>query len=261
MSKIEPLELKQSILREIDNCIIAVGSNRRIFPYSALEVRLLAHDQAAQGLLKSAFIDNNILETAILSHLRPPRCEQAEPRVKIVLTEAVEESQITKGFEIKYISKTTNLKDAEAYLEVLEGIANRKQIHLRYRETFIGRCELPSAKGSKVIRKNDLYFLDPRENSGRMSKELKASEKINQSVSRMHAHISYNEKYDSYHIYDDGSSKGTTLLRGGRGVAINIDRHIGKALENGDVLCFGKARVKFKLVKKGDLDAESEASD
>ena len=111
-----------------------------------------------------------------------------------------------------------------------------------------------------MIRKNDLYFLDPREYSGRMSKELKASERINQSVSRMHAHISYNEKHDSYHVHDDGSSKGTTLLRGGRGVAITIDQNIGKALENGDVLCFGKARVRFKLIKADDVDTESEAS-
>lgn len=250
MSKIEPLETKQAILGEIDAAIIAVGGGRRKFPYPIVEIRLFVSDDATRGVFRAAFIDNKILETSIHNHLQPPRCDAAEPVVKIVLIEASDESQASKGFEILFTSEIQRSKDTEAYLEVLEGLANRKQLHLQHQETFIGRCEQAEARGSKIIRKNDLYFLDAREFLGKVSKELKENAMLNQSVSRIHGHIKFNERDGCYYIYDDGSSKGTTLLRGGRGIAENVDRNIGKELKNGDIICFGKTKVKFKLVKK-----------
>jgi hypothetical protein len=257
MNRIEPLELKQAILQEIDGGIVAVGDNRRIFPYATVEVRLRAHDEAAKSLLRRALVDNGLLETAIHEHLQPPRCERAEPRVKVVFDAAAGGTDPARDFELRF-DAGGRAGDAEAYLEVLEGLANRRQIHLQHHETFIGRCEFPPAGGSRVARKNDLYFLDPREQQGRVAKELKENEEINQSVSRMHARIIYSEKRDSYYVYDDGSRSGTTLLRGGRGVATSVDQHAGKALESGDVLCFGKAKVRFKLVRKSRPSTDGE---
>jgi hypothetical protein len=260
MNKIEPLELKQAILRELDAGVVAVGGGKRIFPYAAVEVRLHAGDEAARVLLRAALVDNGLLETAVREHLCPPRCEQAEPRVKVTFTTPAGPPPPPGGFELIFDSGGPS-KGTEAYLEVLEGLANRRQILLQHRETYIGRTEFPPTKRAQVIRKNDLYFLDPREQSGRVSKELKANEGVNKSVSRMHAIIIYDEKDDRYYVYDDGSSKGTTLLRGGRGVAINVDPNVGKALESGDVLCFGKAKVKFKLVRKGDAGSGKKTPD
>ncbi len=255
MNKIEPLELKQGVIRKVDDGIVAVGGGRRIFPYTALEVRLYAGDEAAKGLLRAALVDGGLLETAIREHLSPPRCEPAAPRVRVTFAAAAGGTPPAEGFDLIF-DPGGHAKEAEAYLEVLEGLANRRQILLQHRETYIGRTEFPPTKTSQVIRKNDLYFLDPREQAGRVSKDLKASERVNQSVSRMHARIVYDEKDDSYYVYDDGSSKGTTLLRGGRGMAASVEPHVGKALESGDVICFGKAKVKFKLVKKAPTDKE-----
>jgi FHA domain len=260
MSNIEPLELKRAVISEIDDAIVAIGDNKRVFPYRTIEIRLLIGDEAMRGLFRAAFVDNNLLEETIHAHLKPPRCEEAEPRVKIIFTDEKDKPQLKKPYDITFISDL-GPKDAEAYLEVLDGLANRKQIHLKHLETFIGRCEYPAARGEKMVRKNDLFFLDSRDYQGRMSKDLKANEKVNQSVSRTHAHIYYNEQQDSYYIYDDGSSKGTTLLRGGRGVAVNVDRRVGKLLENGDIICFGKAKVKFKVIGKNSTDAKSEAAE
>jgi hypothetical protein len=39
-------------------------------------------------------------------------------------------------------------------------------------------------------------------------------------------------------------------------MAASVEPHVGKALESGDVICFGKAKVKFKLVKKAPTDKE-----
>lgn len=261
MNKLEPLEIKRAILSEIDEGIISIGDNRRIFPYTAIEISLNTRDEVSKGIFSVAFINDNSLERVIHNHLKPPRCEQSEPRIKIVLIDLTDEPQSSKKFEINFISETTKSKEIEAYLEVFEGLANRKQLRLHHSETFIGRCEQAVAKGSKVIRVNDLYFLDSREYVGRMSEDLKTNEQINQSVSRKHARIIYNEQDGRHYVYDDGSSKGTTLLRGGRGVAENVDRHVGKALGNGDILCFGKARVKFKLIRKGEPPPKTKTAD
>jgi hypothetical protein len=247
MGTIEPLELREAILREIDDGIVAVGNNRRVFPYSAIEISFFVLDDKSEGRLRAAFVKSNLLEETIHDHLRPPRCQPAEPHVSIRFTRPANETTPPKGFAINLVSGFAEPNETGAYLEVLEGVANCKQIRLRFHETFIGRCEHPETKSARVIRRNDLYFLDPREDKVRISRELGANERINQSVSRTHAHIAYNENQNTYYVYDDGSRKGTTLLRGGRGITVNVERNVGKALENGDVVCFGKAKVRFKI--------------
>src|SRR5438045_2338933 len=103
MNRIEPLELKQAILHEVDGGIVAVGGNKRIFPYAAVEIHLLAPDDAARSLLRRSLVDNRLLETAIHEHLRPPRCERAEPLVKVVFAAvSADGTQPVKDFEVRF---------------------------------------------------------------------------------------------------------------------------------------------------------------
>lgn len=254
---LEPLEIKQKILSRIDDEIVAVGGGQRRFPHAGIEICFFAADEAAKGKFRVAFVENSTLEKAIRDYLQPPRCTEAKPDVEIKFIEEVDENFDKNGFQIKFLAEKSNqpATDFEAYLEVLEGLTNRKQMRLVNDLTYIGRCETTRRKDGQIVRANDLYFLDARELSGTIPKELKENERINQSVSRIHAHIRFNAGDGNYYIYDDESRKGTSILRGGRGAAENVDRSAGKELKNGDMIFFGKARVKFRLVKKPESKA------
>lgn len=249
MQHIEPLELKISILEKIDEQIIAIGKGVRRFPFVALEIQLFAFNENVKGAFKVAFIENKMLENEIRDFLKP-RCENPEILLNIVIIEVEDTSQYPEFFEIIFISEIKKPKETDAFIEVIEGMANCKKLRLKYENTYIGRCEIVEAKGRKVIRKNDLFFLEPREFKGKIHKELIKNETINQSVSRMHGHIRFNKSDGTYFVYDDGSRKGTTLLRGGRGIAQPVDKKIGKELKDGDEICFGKTKVKFRLIEK-----------
>jgi len=246
--KFEPLEIKNAILKELNLEIISDAKGRR-FPHPGIEVQLLALEESDQNKLLSALGDN-ILQGEIHRHLTEPRCLKATPLVEIGFVEETEDAQMKKKeFLLRYIAKTTAAAaDAEVFLEIQEGYANRKQMKLVHDETFIGRCQNVANRRGGVERVNDLYFPDAREVRGKIPKALKAAENINISVSRVHAHIKY--AGGSYYLFDDGSSRGTTILPAGRGKSESIDRFSGKKLSNNDLISFGEARVKVRIVKK-----------
>jgi hypothetical protein len=60
-----------------------------------------------------------------------------------------------KVFEICFHSESSNAT-MDAYVEVLEGVANNKQIRLQHIDTFIGRCGHAEVTRNKILRRNDL---------------------------------------------------------------------------------------------------------
>ena len=66
---------------------------------------------------------------------------------------------------------------------------------------------------------------------------------MNQSVSRRHAHITYDSQSGHYRLHDDGSAHGTSIVRNGRTVTVPGGSH-GVRLRNGDEIVLGEARLK-----------------
>jgi hypothetical protein len=252
----ERLEIKKSILRKVES-EINTDSNGRRFPHPCIEIQLFAPNEADENIFKNTF-ENNILHNEVNSLLSPPRCTvPAKPSIIFSYIQNTEDIELVKnGFVLKFLSKRAEENsDTEMFLEVLEGVANRKRMRIIYDETFIGRCENVEKKGGGIYRKNDLYFPDAREIKGEITDELKAAEKINGSVSRLHARL--RKQNNKYILYDDGSTFGTTLLRGNRGTSYEISGKVGKEIEEGDVISFGKAKVKVVVQKKQNQGGET----
>jgi len=242
----EPLEIKNAILKELNLEIISDERGRR-FPHPGIEIQLFAPEDADKNKYLASF-GGNILQNEIHGFLKEPRCLKATPFVEIGFIEETEDAAMKKnGFLLRYIAKTP-AADTEVYLEILEGYANRKQMKLVHERTFIGRCQTVVNRHGGIERVNDLYFPDAREMKGKIPKSLKDAETINISVSRTHAHIK--SVGGHYFLFDDNSSKGTTILPGGRGISERVDKLSGKKLANNDVITFGKATVKVRVVKK-----------
>jgi hypothetical protein len=177
-----------------------------------------------------------------------PRCAKANPFVELSFIEETEETEMQKnGYRLRYISQTPS-SDSAFYLEVLEGFANRKQMRLVHTETYIGRCRKVLKSHGGIERINDLYFPDVREFKGKVPKKLKDAENINNSVSRLHAHLKFVGGH--YFLFDDESSKGTTILPEGRGNSESVDKFSGKKISHNDIISFGKATVRVREVRK-----------
>jgi pSer/pThr/pTyr-binding forkhead associated (FHA) protein len=64
-------------------------------------------------------------------------------------------------------------------------------------------------------------------------------------VSRAHAHLVWILDEQVFRLHDDGSTQGTRVLRAGRQLEVPGRGGRGVALQSGDVLVLGRARVHF----------------
>ena len=75
---------------------------------------------------------------------------------------------------------------------------------------------------------------------------------MNRSVSRQHARIHYGG--ESFFVYDTGSQNGTSVERGKTVLLVprSTTAGAGVELQDGDILVFGRARVRFRLGRSGE---------
>ena len=119
-------------------------------------------------------------------------------------------------------------------LTVLHGTAERRTYSLPSSARIdIGRCVEVRDSRHRLIRTNHVAFVE-------------GSNGINQSVSRRHAHISYERAERAFRLHDDGSEHGTGVVRHGRTFAVPRGAR-GVRLESGDEIVLGDARVRVKF--------------
>jgi len=126
---------------------------------------------------------------------------------------------------------------AAARLVVREGAANVKELRLEKSRANIGRVvDVVRAEG--LFRRNDLAFAEDTE--------------VNRSVSREHAHITFDKATGEYRLFNDrwyplGSHDcGTWIIRDGMSQEVHRDSR-GVRLEPGDEIHFGRAVVIFEV--------------
>ena len=113
-------------------------------------------------------------------------------------------------------------------VSVLKGSASRKSYAFTEATVLVGRtAEVVDRSGR--VRANDLAFDDR-----------------SATVSRAHARFKYDAAQRGYRVLDDGSARGTRVLRGGSSIAVPHDPR-GVRLESGDEIHFGDAVVRVTL--------------
>jgi hypothetical protein len=85
----------------------------------------------------------------------------------------------------------------------------------------------------RLLRTNQIAFTE-------------GADDINQSVSRLHARIEQDAAPDGVRLFDDGSARGTSVIRKGRGVPVPSGTK-GLRLQSGDEIVLGLARLRVKL--------------
>ncbi len=98
----------------------------------------------------------------------------------------------------------------------------------------VGRLAEVFDEQRKLLRRNQIVFLD-------------ADRDVNSTVSRMHAHITFDAEAGWYRLYDDSSRFGTRICRGTRIVEVPGGPEGGAWLRHGDEVHLGRVRLEVEI--------------
>jgi hypothetical protein len=119
------------------------------------------------------------------------------------------------------------------HLTVLKGKAVRETYDLGSERIYLGRLEEVLDPSGRVMRRNDVAFLDDGD--------------LEQTVSREHARIAWDAEGRSFWLRDEGSASGTLIFRAGRALEVSRHDRRGVRLESGDEIYLGRAALKVEI--------------
>ncbi len=222
----ELLLVHRAILEEIETKVQTASRGKRIFPYSLVTVTLTSADAGRRALYEEAFGAEARLENDVRQALESAGCQLS--RAFSVDVKTAESGD--HAFEIRYGSAPP-APPAPASLVVVKGKAESETYPISKPRTNIGRlAELTDAE-SRVVRRNDIVFLE-------------GGDEANSTVSRKHAHIQF--AAGEYRIADDGSEFGTRVFRDGRSIDVPAGNRRGEKLRSGDEIYLGRACLRFQ---------------
>lgn len=235
-----PLALRRRVLETVEDLAARQGGTPDA--PGRVVVYLVAEDEAHRQTLQQAFVGDAQLERAVRARLREAGVDSASRlRIDVELVPRAEAKDYADGgYVVDWVTeepgggeKNGTNERAPARLVVEEGVAEREVFDLEGRPyVHVGRMkEVTNARG-QITRRNEVAFEDDATD-------------VNQTVSRSHAVIVYDEASDAYRVRDQGSQWGTSIYRDGHDGLIPVKRR-GVALSHGDILYFGKARVRFE---------------
>lgn len=239
----EPIEIVHAVLDAAAAQIQTAGRNRRVFPFNAVTVHVLAAGKAARARAAAVFDSDPPLRARIEGRLRDAGCEPpplrvavkyaAKPQKHWMLPECHVEFDREAAAETPIAEALVPDQPPRLDLVVVTGEAEKKSYAFTGGQINIGRRSDVLDKKRRFLRVNHVTFRE-------------SESEINRSVSRSHAHIMWVPESGEYRVCDDRSAQGTSLIRGGRPVPVPPGSR-GTRLQNGDEIVVGQARIRVKI--------------
>ncbi|MEM9665922.1 MAG: Swt1 family HEPN domain-containing protein [Bacteroidota bacterium] len=233
-----PLDLRRDLLGAVER---ACEVHRHHFDFNRLVVHILAERDRTRDLYEAALITTGeSFRSAVRRRLADARIVTPSAlRIDWKLHRRVTE-RLREEFEAGpvYVELIKRRAARSATLTVVSGQAQQDSFTIRSTSNVtIGRlAEVVDTRG-RVVRHNTIAFSeDPH-----LGDDLLA---LHQTVSRAHARIRYHEAEGVFQLYDDQSTCGTSVVREGYSVPIQVHRQ-PVVLQDGDRIYFGRACVQF----------------
>lgn len=246
----EPLEIRHNICRELSDLIKPVGQGETVFPFEQVRVLLFAKDEIERATFQRVFLERQRLETAILDRLKQEQCNLPDNLLIEIEIRLVEKESEARTYQVVPLlndpREGPKIRKIVGRLKVLLGHAQQTEYEITKAVTYIGRMDEVLGGGGLPIRRNDLVFLDRRD-------------EVNLSVGREHAYIKFDAQRNEYRLFNDKSRSGTFIFRNGK--RREVAGGLGYKLQDGDDIYFGRARVLFKLEECPDEQPVGERND
>ena len=240
----EPIEIVHAIVETVLEEVQPSGRGRRVFPFNSIAVTILATSRDARARIEAVIADGPPLRDRIAARLAAAGCTVDALDVAVTFESKPRRGWRHADFHLDFARDAAaavpplqpESKSVRIELTVLHGTAERRTYALAAATKIdMGRCTEVRDSHHRLIRTNHVAFVE------------KAGD-VNQTISRRHAHISYDPSSKHHRLHDDGSEHGTSIVRNGRTVAVPRGSR-GVRLESGDEVVLGDARLKFKVME------------
>jgi pSer/pThr/pTyr-binding forkhead associated (FHA) protein len=240
----EPLEIVHAIVEAAQQEIQSSGRGRRVFPFNAITLTILTPSRDVRARFEAVFADGAPLRDRIAAQLAAAGCAVEDLDVTVRYESRPRKTWKRPDFDIEFARVARPERAAEPQpeaaptrveLTIVNGTAERRSYVLTAPARIdIGRGVEVRDSRHHLIRTNHVAFVERAGNT-------------NQTVSRRHAHISYEPASHSFRLHDDGSEHGPGIVRQGR--SVNVPRGArGVRLQSTDEIVLGDARVRVKFV-------------
>lgn len=232
----EPLELHRDLLDAVED---AVAPHRKNPQLRGLTVHVLAADDEARFAAESAVEgQEDPFPEAVRRRLTEAGVRDAD-RLRV---HWVYHAEFPVGLDFGGRPFTVELHrrpaEAAATLTVVRGRADQEWYLVKSDAPVpIGRTEEVTDRRGRVIHRNRIVFahFEGLDDEAR---------RVNRTVSRAHATLDFDETTGSFHLRDDKSTAGTSIIREHFPVPVPVKRH-PVPLESGDLIYLGKACLRF----------------
>lgn len=238
----EPLELRNAILREIEEQLIAGPKGSNVFPYDEVTIEVLADLPARHDAVEAMFDAEGGLEGAVRTRMAERDCRLSPAcafHIRAVTTPP-EGWPTGAPYRLRFRRRRDGEKrlkpQAPPVLMLTLSPGGRSHTYrLGQERVDIGRVAEVRDREGRFLRRNAICISDEHDPKG--------------TVSRRHAHIKAVAGPDGrvhYMLYDDGSSYGTRVVRKGETVVVHPGT-LGVRLRDRDQLHFGDATAVVRI--------------
>ena len=256
----EQMEIRRAVLDEVESRIVSAGGGKRVFPFNRLRIRLLAPGPREKDELEALVGDAWDLPAEIRERIAERGCpvppdldvnvevtDEASPafgdrryRIDFERTERTVKPPApalpTLASNVGTVAMPSpSLPEDRPTLEltVLKGTATRKVYSFPAGRVHVGRMEEIVDEEGRVRRRNDVAFQEDGD--------------INQTVSREHARILYDEASGELRLRAESGASSTRIFREGRSIDVSGRDPRGVKIQTGDEIYFGRASVKVSI--------------
>jgi hypothetical protein len=233
-----PLELREAVLDDIERKAEPLGRGRKIFPYNRVLVRL-AQTSADRPALEAAFSE---LDERLRERLEEIRCDTPEDldvKVSVLDGETAEwiDGQMFSVNCQRCTEPKTDGREAPRRsllrVAIVKGAASQTSYRFTEPTISIGRTAEP-IDASGRIRRNHVAFLDETDGT-------------TETVGRAHAQLRFDANAAECRLFDEGSSNGTCIIRGGATIPVPPRDPRGVRVQSGDDIQLGRAVIRLSI--------------
>ena len=237
-----PLEIRREILEQVESRVV-VDTNGRQFPFGKILVQLLPPTEVLRDIFTTAFLQEESLKTEIVAKLKDSEARypaQLEIVIEIQSPPSSAPAEPGPMLHLDFVRLDPSKKPeiSETVLTILKGSAEQPEYRFKRERILVGRLAEVTDREGRLIRKNDVVFLDNGED-------------INSTVGRAHARIWYDLESRDFCIIDESSRYGTRVIREGRSIEVPGGNSRGIRLRSGDEIYLGQACIKLEFKSRG----------
>jgi hypothetical protein len=229
-----PLELLQAALDEVERKVQPGGRGVRLFPYTRIDVRISQPDgdrAATEAVFRQ--LESRLRERLVELRCEPPpaigvRVLFGAPAdgVPVLAVECVNEAGPHAG-------PAPGAPYPELRVMVVKGQCAEAEYAFVQAAITIGRTAEPVDAHGRV-RRNDVAFLDARDGT-------------TETVGRAHARLEFDRATRAYHLFNEGSSNPTFVVREGRSIRVAPRDPVGVRVHSGDEVQLGRAVIRLTI--------------